>query len=142
LLEILKIYARTEYRSQIFNIAKNCPRQTHVACRLMDTNWKLAAPVPCGGTVDVSNDDRVSSADGVVCACVRWSSELNFAPDTAAIVHKCSYNFYCPTFPCWEHLFFDEPEPAPRKKWQNRDIIHHCSKVEEDRPSVGQISVV
>jgi len=40
--------------------------------------------------VDVSNDERVSSADGVVSACVRWSLGLNFAPDTAAIVHKCS----------------------------------------------------
>jgi len=37
--------------------------------------------------VDVSNDERVSSADDVVSACVRWSSELNFAPETATIVH-------------------------------------------------------
>jgi len=122
----------------------NCPRrQTYVACRLMDTNSKLVTPVPCGGRVDVSNDERVSSADGVVFASVRWSSGLNFAPDTATIVHtNVLKNFYCRTFPCWEHLFFDEPEPAARKKWQNRDNIHHCSKVEEDRPCVGQISVV
>ena len=61
----------------------------------MDTNWKLVAPVPCGGTVDVSNDERVSSADGVVSACVRWSSELNFAPETATIVHtNVLKNFY------------------------------------------------
>ena len=49
-----------------------------------------ASSLPCGGRVDVSNDDRVSSADGVVSACVRWSLGLNFAPETAAIVHKCS----------------------------------------------------
>ena len=37
--------------------------------------------------MDVSNDERVSSDDGVVSACVRWSSGLNFAPETATIVH-------------------------------------------------------
>ena len=49
--------------------------------------------------MDVSNDERVSSADGVVSACVRWSSGLNFAPEAATIVHTNDLNLLLSNFP-------------------------------------------
>ena len=61
---------------------------------MADTNTEIVTPVPCGGTADASNDkaastfERVSSADDVVSASVRWFSELNCTSENAAIIHQ------------------------------------------------------